>query len=305
MKSELNEGVFRSPKWLRNFVDFEVNTGDDIKGEPSKKRKRKEDIERWDDRWDEIDEDKFKEFFRKEYTTEFIKKYNAYITDSDMDKIYISYRGDFTILDKYDLFIKKEEDERKRQDAINKEINDIIDNMIRDHSRNPWTDKFKFSTNSYSGKTIVEYEFENGEKFKLDDDKLNYGRFTYTLSTAVKIRFVSTVNILIGKSKRRPGKSWDSTSGSQSGYERKSQGDQKARSTSGPKRSTGHPKEALYNTLKETIKQRQDQLKKLSANDPNRKALENELFAAESRLKEMKSKYQFENIKSFDSWKPI
>lgn len=35
----MNEGVLRSPKWLGNFVDFEINTGQDIKGEPSKKRK--------------------------------------------------------------------------------------------------------------------------------------------------------------------------------------------------------------------------------------------------------------------------
>jgi len=36
-----NEGVTRSPKWLRNFIDFEINTGEDIKGEPSQRRKKK------------------------------------------------------------------------------------------------------------------------------------------------------------------------------------------------------------------------------------------------------------------------
>ncbi len=30
----LNEGVFRSPKWMRNFLDFEVNNGQDINGAP-------------------------------------------------------------------------------------------------------------------------------------------------------------------------------------------------------------------------------------------------------------------------------
>ena len=38
---KLNEGKFRSPKWLRNYVDFEVNTGDDISGEPSKRKTAK------------------------------------------------------------------------------------------------------------------------------------------------------------------------------------------------------------------------------------------------------------------------
>lgn len=31
----MNEAVLRSPKWMRNFLDFEINTGKDIKGEPS------------------------------------------------------------------------------------------------------------------------------------------------------------------------------------------------------------------------------------------------------------------------------
>ena len=38
---KLNEAKFRSPKWLRNYVDFEVNTGDDISGEPSKRKAAK------------------------------------------------------------------------------------------------------------------------------------------------------------------------------------------------------------------------------------------------------------------------
>ena len=42
---DINEGVYRSPKWMRNLADFEINTGDDIKGEPSKGRQRKIDAE--------------------------------------------------------------------------------------------------------------------------------------------------------------------------------------------------------------------------------------------------------------------
>lgn len=38
---KLNEAKYRSPEWLRNFVDFEVNTGEDIKGEPSKRKAAK------------------------------------------------------------------------------------------------------------------------------------------------------------------------------------------------------------------------------------------------------------------------
>lgn len=41
----MNEGIYRSPKWLRNVADFEINTGDDIKGEPSKRKQKKLDDE--------------------------------------------------------------------------------------------------------------------------------------------------------------------------------------------------------------------------------------------------------------------
>ncbi len=34
----MNEGVYRSPKWLRKFIDYELHTGEDIKGKVSKKR---------------------------------------------------------------------------------------------------------------------------------------------------------------------------------------------------------------------------------------------------------------------------
>ena len=37
----INEGIYRSPKWLRNFLDYEISTGEDIKGEPSIKMKKK------------------------------------------------------------------------------------------------------------------------------------------------------------------------------------------------------------------------------------------------------------------------
>lgn len=42
----INEGVYRSPKWLRNIFDFEVSTGEDIKGKPSKRRLAKQEKER-------------------------------------------------------------------------------------------------------------------------------------------------------------------------------------------------------------------------------------------------------------------
>jgi hypothetical protein len=41
LKLKTNEAIYRSPKWLRNFLDFEIASGKDIKGEPSLKMKSK------------------------------------------------------------------------------------------------------------------------------------------------------------------------------------------------------------------------------------------------------------------------
>lgn len=46
MKKKVNEAVYRSPKWMRNFMDFEINTGKDIKGEPNAKAKAKAEKEK-------------------------------------------------------------------------------------------------------------------------------------------------------------------------------------------------------------------------------------------------------------------
>lgn len=38
---KVNEAIYRSPKWLRNVLDYEISTGKDIKGQPSLKMKEK------------------------------------------------------------------------------------------------------------------------------------------------------------------------------------------------------------------------------------------------------------------------
>jgi hypothetical protein len=59
-----------------------------------------------------------------------------------------------------------------------------------------------------------------------------------------------------------------------------------------PKHSD-HPKWAIYQTLVKTVNSRKQHLKSMSKNDPNRQTLENELIAAESRMKLLKQKYGF------------
>ena len=70
--------IYRSPKWLRNILDFEINTSKDIKGVPSLRRQKKIDkrkeLERlkrinieWNRRWDSKDDYTFKDFYKEKY----------------------------------------------------------------------------------------------------------------------------------------------------------------------------------------------------------------------------------------------
>ena len=58
----MNESKYRSPKWhYRKFIDFEVNTGEDINGKISKnnlgkaKIKKEEELNNWKKKWRETD----------------------------------------------------------------------------------------------------------------------------------------------------------------------------------------------------------------------------------------------------------
>jgi hypothetical protein len=271
----MNEGVLRSPKWLRNFIDFEINTGDDIKGEPSKRAKRKEDLNRWDKKWKEVDKDDFKSFFKDVYQKS--------IYDFELSDIRKELRGNFDIWKKYDEWDSKRKAEQERRKLIEKEINDIYERLISDFTKNPWRDKITIKT----GPLIIEYKFDNGDELKLDGNKLGYLKWTYTISREFVNLFLTLLNKLIEMSRSRYN--------SNDGYHKYNTDRNKKTN-----KSTGHPKEGLYNTLKQTIIQRKEQLRKLPPNHPDRKSLENELANAESKLKDMKDRYKFENIKNYE-----
>jgi len=84
----MNESVIRSPKWLRNFVDFEINTGNDIKGEPSKKIQKKIESERLKK---EIEQKKAKEEKRRQEEKEESDKFHELFLIS-IKYIYSNYQ---------------------------------------------------------------------------------------------------------------------------------------------------------------------------------------------------------------------
>ncbi len=272
----INEAKYRSPKWLRNFVDYEINTGEDIKGEPSKRRAAKLEKEKKAELKRQADErqrarERQEEARREQQAREDVRR------------------------------------QQEQQDQIERELNTLYRSMISDFSANPYSDKIV--TPKINGELACYYTFENGKiiKFykKANDSRwcLEWGDTTYTLGSVWKSKFISLFNEIIDKRRTRPQKSgydrYNSYGGSSSSSGYKSSG-----ASSGPKtdNTAGHPKGNLYNTLKQTIKQREDQLSKMSKQDPSRAALENELANAKSKVADMKSKYKFENLKSFEDF---
>lgn len=319
----LKEAVYRSPKWMRNFLDFEVNTGQDIKGEPSKKRLLKE----WDKRWKECNESDFREFYFTQIKGE---RWARYITSSEFEEIRKELRGDMSIWEKYDEWLpghkkaKKEAKERyekrereraekereksekereryekeryekeQRQKRITKELDDLFSSIVKDFSNNPYSDKY--STPRRNGKVCFDYKFENGDTFDMCDDQINYKGSTYTVGITYRNKFVNLCNEIVGKVRPRPGgsKSWSGgrSSGSSSGGSRYSS-----------KTKSDDPNKDRYNKLMDNIRLREEQLKKMSKTDSERTALENELDNYKRAAKRMKDRYQFENIKTFSGF---
>ena len=263
-----NVGVYRSPKWLRNIVDFEVNTGRDIKGEPSKREKER--LE--------------KEKSRKEKEAAEAKAKKV------MDEAYARARK------------AREDAERKEeqeQERISKDLDDLYDNILEDFKSARYHDKMSTPTNS-RGDVYVIYNFENGYRVKMEGDRLEYGNVTYTLGAVSRVRFVRLFNAITEAEKTyRPGgsKTWGS-SNSNTGSGSKNTGSSSYKSE--PKSSD--PKRNLYDSLVSTIKQRESQLAKMSKTDPDRKALENELNVAKTKRDSMKIKYKFESLSKLISF---
>lgn len=253
---KLNEGKFRSPKWLRNYVDFEVNTGDDISGEPSKRKTAK--IE--------------KEKQEKEYA-------------ENIEKL-----------------------KRKRQ-KIEKELNRIYYSLISDFSDNPYSDKTE--TPIINGKIVFKYTFEDKKIIKLykKDNKtfLEYDINLYTLGDEWTDKFIRLANEIIdnGEPRKSSGRSgYDRYNSYSSGYQKSNSNSSQQRKANTPPKWQDHPKGTIYQTLKDTIKLREEQLKKVTGSE--KQALQNELDAAKTMLTNLNKKYSFEsNIQNFSLFSKI
>lgn len=271
---KLNEAKYRSPEWLRNFVDFEVNTGEDIKGEPSKRKAAK---------------------IEKERVAELKRQFDQ--REKDRKKADDIRREQQARAD-----VRRE---KERQEQIERELDTIYNSLISDFQSAPYSDKIK--TPTVNGQNAFHYTFENGKIIKVEDNKIYWDSSVYTIGSNNRRRFILLANEMIKKGRVRPTKS-------SSGYDRynsysKSSSSGKSSSSSSSSQGSNsskwkdHPKGAMYQSLKDTVKLREEQLKKATGSD--REALQNELNAAKKMLNNLRVKYQFENIKSFDEFNQI
>jgi vacuolar-type H+-ATPase subunit I/STV1 len=140
--------------------------------------------------------------------------------------------------------------------------------------------------------------------------QLEWEGSVYTLSLIWSGKFIDLANEMIGKGGRRPasGKSgydrYDSYGKSSSGSSSKSGGSSGQRASSTPPKWKDHPKRVMYQNLKDTVKLREEQLKRASGSDKD--ALQNELNAAKRMLDNLNKKYNFEsNIQNFSQFNQI
>lgn len=281
---KLNEAKYRSPEWLRNFVDFEVNTGEDIKGEPSKRKAAKLEKEKQAELKRQAEErqkyrEKQEEIRREQQAREDVRR------------------------------------KQQQQEQIERELNSLYRSMITDFSAARYSDKI--TTPQRNGKTALYYTFENGKVMRMyknaNDNRycLEWEGHIYTLGLVWTGKFIDLANEMIGKGGARPRRSgydrYDSygsksSSGSSGSSSGRSSGSQRASGT--PPKWKDHPKGAMYQNLKDTVKLREEQLKRATGSD--KEALQNELNAAKRMLDNLNKKYSFEsNIQNFSQFNQI
>ena len=210
---------------------------------------------------------------------------------------------------------KRSAKRQAERDQIEREVNTLYQSIISDFSSNRYSDKFE--TPLRNGVNAFYYKFENRKVIKLykktpqnslDNNSycLEWEESIYTPAWTWTKKFIDLSNEIIDKSGPRPQRSsgydrYDSY-GKGSSQSSGSSGQRKTDNT--PPKWANHPKGGMYQTLKDTVKLREEQLKKATGSD--KEALQNELNAAKRMLDNLNKKYNFEsNIQNFIQFNQI
>lgn len=290
----IKESVYRSPKWLRKFVDFEISTGDDISDKISQKKQEKELRKKWNKRWQDANQEEFKDFFKEVYSEYVKSNFRGWVMDSDLSTIKSDFLDDMELWEKFDKWLSDKKEKERKQAKIKKELDDLKERLISDFRSAPYSDKFE--TPTINGKVCFHYTFENGDTFKMCDNEITYSgnnsngklvNITYTVGLIYRSAFVSIANSIINNARNRR----------TSGYSSSSNSYKKSKSTD--------PKRNRYDEILDKIKLREAQIKKMSDSDPNKQQLKNELDNYKRAAERMKDKYKFEHLSGFNKFNKI
>lgn len=163
---------------------------------------------------------------------------------------------------------KFQRDEELQQEAIKRELESLIEYMLRDWNSAIYADKVETP-----GDGVFTYEFENGDFLWYQRGTLRWKRGEYTLGLSYRARFSAIFNRLV----EIINKGNTDTRGKRRTYS----------TTSGTKKADNSPNRK-YQTLMETIRLRKEGLAKMKKSDPDYTSLLNELRAAERVAASMK-----------------
>ena len=185
---------------------------------------------------------------------------------------------------------KREED----KSDINNKVDKLFNLIVKDFSNNPYHDKIQSLGSSYS---IISfnYKFENGFRFTLNDKDIRvYNRdgeniSSYRLGDSYHLKFLKLILEIKQKAQHRSNNYRTYT---EYDFNSKFNDYKKEYKREQPKeepkvKTTGNPR---LDKINEKIILREEQLRKMKANDPERQALVNELETYKNVAKKMKSK---------------
>jgi hypothetical protein len=178
---------------------------------------------------------------------------------------------------------KRKQSERENKSETNSKVDKIFDLLVKDFSNNPYHDKLISLGSSYDIISFT-YKFENGFKFTLNDKEIRiYNRngeniSSYRLGDLYHLKFLKLILEMKEKSQHR---FKDNFNSKYNDYKREQPKEE-------PKvKSTGNIR---LDKINEKILLREEQLRKMKNNDPERPALENELNTYKNIAKKIKSK---------------
>ena len=188
--------------------------------------------------------------------------------------IYFAFKED-KVDEKYTDFGTKERFSDGYYDENNK-VDKIFDLLVKDFSNNPYHDKLSSFGSSYDIISFI-YKFENGFKFTLNNKEIRvYNRNSenisyYRLDDLYHLKFLKLILEMKEKAQHR--------------FKEKYKGEKPKEDTK--VKSTGNPR---LDKINEKIILREEQLRKMKNNNPDRITLENELNTYRNIFKKIKSK---------------